>query len=125
MLIHNKGEFVRHIGVRLVPGVNKLLSFQEKQFEEALNHKLNQHLVDSGEIVIVKGEKEEKAASLSVLNAEKAIDLVKDSFSLETIEGFLKEEEEGKKRKTVLGAIQEQIEDIKNPPEDKVVDKDE
>lgn len=125
MIVHNKGEYVRHIGVRLVPGVNKLLAFQDKKFEEALEHKLNKHLVDTGEIVIVQGAKKEKADSISALNAENAIDLAKDTFSLETLEEFSKEEEAGKKRKTVLEAIQEQVEAIKNPPEDKIVDKDE
>lgn len=122
MLVHNKGEYVRHIGVRLVPGVNKLLAFQDKEFEEALKHPLNQHLVDKGEIVIVRDEKEEKADTISTLNADKAIDLVKDTFAIETLNGFLKEEEEGKKRKTVLEAIQEQVEGITNPPDDKIVD---
>lgn len=125
MLVHNKGEYVRHIGVRLVPGVNKLLSFQEKKFEEALKHKLNQHLVDSDEIVIIKDANEKKVDTLSSLNAEKAIELIKDTYELAALDQFLKEEESGRKRKTVIEAIQQQIEYIKNPPEDKIVDDDE
>ncbi|WP_100523367.1 hypothetical protein, partial [Mycobacteroides abscessus] len=108
MIIHNKGEYVRHIGVRLIPGVNKILSFQKEQFEEALKHPLNKYLVDSGEIVIIEGEKKEKADTFASLNAEKAIDLVKDTHVIDTLNQFLKEEEEGKKRKTVIEAIQEQ-----------------
>lgn len=127
MLVQNKGEFVRHIGVRLVPGTNKIFSFQEEEFEKALENKLNKHLVDTGEIVIIKADDDKKSAAdtLSALSSSKAIELVKDTYELSVLEEFQKEEEVGKKRKTVIEAVKQQIEDIKSPPEDKIVNIDE
>lgn len=125
MIVHNKGDLVRHIGVRLLPGANKLLAFQEAAFNQASEHKLNKFLIDSGEIEVVGNEKKEKADSFSDLNADKAIALASDTFELSVLDVFLKEEADGKNRKTVLEAIDAQITKIKTPPEDTIIDEDE
>lgn len=111
MLVHNKGEYVRHIGARLIPGINHLNQEDAAAFKEALKHPLNSYLVDElGEITYEDG-------GLSDLSAQKAIAAVNETFKLETLESFKKDES----RKTVLEAIDKQIEAIKNPPKDKIV----
>ena len=111
MLVHNKGNYIRHIGVRLIPGTNSLDEFETQAFYKALNHPLNKLLIKSGEILL-------EDSSLAELNTNKAIELVKDTFDL----SLLQEWKESETRKTVLKGIEEQIESIKNPPEDKVID---
>jgi hypothetical protein len=114
MLVHNKGDYVRHIGVRLIPGVNNLPEAEFKEFHNALNHPLNKYLVEKGEIVIPPD-------TISNLGDKEAISLIKDTFALNVLDGFNEEESNNSKRKTVLKAIEQQIESIKNPPEDKIV----
>lgn len=121
MLVQNKGEYVRHIGVRLIPGVNKLSLTDEESFKQALEHPMNQYLVDHGEIVLTTGSNGEVADSLAKLNGKKAIELIHDTFELAVLDSFKQEEAGNGNRKTVLDAINQQIESIKNPPEDKIV----
>jgi len=121
MLVHNKGDYVRHIGVRLIPGVNKLSFDDEAVFKEALKHPMNQYLVDQGEIVLATADNGEVADSVAKLSGRKAIELINDTFELSVLEAFKKEEAANANRKTVLDAIDKQIEFIKNPPEDKIV----
>ncbi|NMH83275.1 hypothetical protein [Heyndrickxia coagulans] len=114
MLVHNKGEFIRHIGVRLIPGANRLSEDDAAQFKVALEHPLNQLLVEEEEITYEDN-------GLADMAAAKAIKLVNDTYDLNTLEQFRQEE----KRKTVLDAIEKQIESIKSPPEDKIVNPEE
>ena len=98
MLIHNKGNFIRHAaGVKVIPGANEINSKDLKKFT---CHPLIKPLIESGEIVLP-----ESPNSLAGLSAEDAIELVKDTFSIEYLEKF----KEGESRKTVLSAIDEQL----------------
>ena len=115
MLVQNLGEFVRHIGVRLIPGVNNLSLSEGQKFKKALEHPLNKHLIDKGEIVIAQDD------DFASLDAKKAIELVNDTFELATLQKFREEEAAKGNRKTVIDAIDKQIESIKNPPEDQIV----
>ena len=130
MIIHNKGNYVRHIGAMLVPGVTQLSPDQAEAFNLEVKYPLNQYLIDSKEIEIVKEEtadpEETKvAASISELGAEKAIELVKDTFDLSQLGSWGTEEAENKKRKTVLEAINAQIDSIENPNPDDIAKTDE
>ncbi|MEK4883473.1 hypothetical protein NST81_01910 [Bacillus sp. FSL W8-0223] len=111
MIVHNKGKYIRHIGVRLVPGANSLNQEDGEAFLKESEHPLNKVLLESGEISYeIKG--------LSELSAQKAATLVKDTFDLKLLEEWKEKET----RKTILKAIDEQIESIKNPPAEKIVD---
>lgn len=104
MLIHNKGNFIRHAaGVKVIPGTNTL---SDEDFAKFTAHQLMQKLIKSGEIVVPEGSL--KAKSLAGLSAEDAIELVEDTFSLEYLEKF----KEGESRKTVLAAIEEQLKSL-------------
>ena len=104
MLIHNKGNFTRHAaGVKVIPGANTL---SEDEFVQFTSHPLMQKLIKSGEIVVPEGSL--KTKSLAGLNADDAIELVKDTFSVEYLEKF----KEGESRKTVLSAIEEQLKSL-------------
>lgn len=123
MIVHNKGNYIRHIGSAvLVPGTNDLDEKQAKSFKEALKVPLNQKLIDLKEIEVVGGLGETQADHLSDLKVEDALSLVVDSYNLESLEKWLDEENSGKKRKTLVAAIENQIEDIKNPNPDNIVD---
>lgn len=111
MLVHNKGEYVRHIGARLIPGVNVLNQEDAVAFKEALKHPLNDYLVSELEEITYED------GGLNDLTVPKAIEAVNDTFNLETLEAFKEKEQ----RKSVLNAIDKQIEAIKNPPKDKIV----
>ena len=126
MLIHNKGNYVRHIGTMLVPGVTRLSPSDAEAFQEAVKLPLNKKLIEAKEIEIVKEDNNESdeastVSSISELNADKAILLIKDTFDLGLLGAWGVEEAEGKNRKTVLDAINDQIESIENPPEDERV----
>lgn len=119
MIVHNKGDYVRHIGVRLIPGVNKLLSHQVKSFEKASGHKLNKLLIESGEIEVVGRDGEDpENANFADLNADQAIALANETFTLDLLEEFKEQEQSGKKRSTVLKAIDEQIAELTSRPTD-------
>lgn len=111
MIVHNKGNYIRHIGVRLIPGANELKEDAIDVFLQECDHPLNKVLIDNKEIVFeLKG--------ISELSAPKASSLVKDTFDL----NLLEEWKDAETRKSVLKAIDEQIEAIKNPPSDKIID---
>lgn len=118
MLVQNKGNYVRHIGARLLPGVNDLSVEESKAYAEASKHPLNKVLIGKEIEVVSKTD-------ITAVDATAAVGLVQDTFDLGLLDKF-KAAENGKgKRKTVLDAIAEQVESIKNPPEDKVVNPDE
>ncbi|MFP7735503.1 hypothetical protein ACLHDF_19190 [Priestia aryabhattai] len=97
MLVQNKGKYVRHAaGVMLVPGANQLAPTDWKKFSA---HPLIKDLVEDEEIVA-----HESAKTTKDLNANEAIELVKDTFSLSLLEEWKATE----KRSTVLAAITEQ-----------------
>jgi hypothetical protein len=106
MLVHNKGNYTRHAaGVMLIPGVNTI---EDADFEKFSKHPLMKSLIKSGEIVIPEGAGDQKAQLLKDLGAEDAIELVKDTYSVEYLESL----KEGETRKTVLAAVDEQIKTI-------------
>lgn len=117
MLVQNKGELVRIIGVRLVPGVNNLSAADSKKYADEAQLPLNKYLIDHGEIAVVS------PGNISSVSPEKAVQLVNDTFDLGLLDQFIKDEAAGKNRKTVIDAINTQIDSIKNPPADKVVDR--
>ncbi|MEH7214776.1 hypothetical protein V7079_22725 [Priestia megaterium] len=103
MLVQNKGKYVRHAaGVMLVPGANRLSLSDWKKFSA---HPLIQDLVENEEFVA-----HESAKTTKDLNANEAIELVKDTFSLSLLEEWKSTE----KRSTVLAAITEQSDLIVN-----------
>lgn len=110
VLIHNKGKYTYHIGVRLVPGVSSLNSSDAKAFKEASKLPLNQHLIDSGDIVVP--DDFSKGSIVDVQPYQNAVKLVKDTYDLNVLEQFKEEEN----RESVKKAIDEQIKAIKNPP---------
>ncbi|MEK3727174.1 MULTISPECIES: hypothetical protein [unclassified Lysinibacillus] len=103
MLVHNKGNYTRIANdVKVIPGANTLL---EAEYTAFVAHPIIKGLIKSGEIVVPEGQ---NAASLKDLDADEAIKLVKDTFSIEFLEKFKEDE----KRKTVLSAIDAQIAEI-------------
>ncbi|BBD24783.1 TPA: hypothetical protein IU311_001806 [Enterococcus faecalis] len=125
MLVHNKGKFIRHIGdVRLIPGMNELSSSDIEAFTKGMEVPLNKALENQGEIEILdqpqKG-KTKNSVGFSELAANKAVESIADTFDLELLEKWLEEEQANKNRTTVVKAIENQIDDIKNPDEDSVV----
>ncbi|EHL2459281.1 MULTISPECIES: hypothetical protein [Enterococcus] len=125
MLVHNKGKFIRHIGdVRLIPGMNELSSSDIEAFTKGMEVPLNKALENQGEIEILdqpqKG-KTKNSVGFSELAANKAVESIADTFDLELLEKWLEEEQANKNRTTVVKAIENQIDDIKNPNEDSVV----
>ncbi|HAB9977077.1 TPA_asm: hypothetical protein GYW94_08275 [Listeria monocytogenes] len=117
MIIENKGDYVRFLGtVRLVPGTNDISKEYEDEVIEALKHPLNQYLTDANEIIVPDALFEQDG--ICDVNATKAGILIKDTFSLETLNQFLEQETGGTNRKTVIDAINKQIESINNPPQE-------
>ncbi len=103
MLVHNKGNYTRIANdVKVIPGTNTL---QEAEYLAFITHPIIKSLIKSGEIVVPEGQ---NTASLKDLDADEAIKLVKDTFSIEFLEKFKEDE----KRKTVLAAIDAQIAEI-------------
>ena len=111
MIVHNTGNYIRHIGVRLIPGANLLSENDVESFLAESKHPLNKVLLDTGEIKV-------ELEDISDLSAPKVTALVKDTFDLALLEEWKGTET----RKSILKAIDDQIESIKNPPEDKVID---
>ena len=121
MLVHNKGNFIRHFGnVRLIPGTNELDQKQAAELNEQMQYPLNKALLDK-EIVIVGGVKAE-SKSIADLNVNDTAVLVADTFDVALLEKWLEAEKADKKRKTVILAIEEQIEAIQNPDKEDIVD---
>lgn len=110
VLIHNKGKYTYHVGVRLVPGVNNLNNSEAKAFKEASKLPLNEHLIALGDIVVP--DDFSKGSIADVQPYQNAVKLVKDTYDLSVLEQFKEEES----RESVKKAIDEQIEAIKNPP---------
>lgn len=85
---------------------------------------LNKSLEKLGEIEILdrttKGKSKE-TVGFTELSANKAVEAVSDTFDLDLLEKWLEEEQTNKNRTTVVKAIENQIDDIKNPDEDSVV----
>ena len=105
MLVHNKGNYTRIANdVKVIPGANKLLDAEYTAF---VAHPIIKGLIKSGEIVVPEGQNT-ASFSLKDLDADEAIKLVKDTFSIEFLEKFKEDE----KRKTVLSAIDAQIAEI-------------
>ncbi|EAC2289008.1 hypothetical protein FAL77_10155 [Listeria monocytogenes] len=117
MIIENTGNYVRFLGtVRLVPGTNNIGTEHAEELEKALKHPLNQYLIDSDELKVPDNFHED--SSLNDFNATKATMLVKDTFDLGALNEFLAEETTNGNRKTVIDAINKQIESISNPPQE-------
>lgn len=84
--------------------------------EQALKHPLNIHLIESDELKVPDNLQQD--SSLNDFNATKAALLVKDTFDLGALNEFLAEETTNGNRKTVIDAINKQIESISNPPQE-------
>lgn len=98
MLVQNKGNHSYEAnGVVLAPGVNDV---KEDAFEKFLKHPLMAHLDKKGEFEYQKEEKK--------LTADDLIELVGDTFDLEVLEKM----KDGEKRKTVLEAIDNRLEEL-------------
>lgn len=116
MLVHNAGQYARNIGVRLTPGANNLSGAESKLYAEEVKRPLNKYLVDQGEIKVIS------PGNIASITPDKAVQLVQDTYDLGVLDQFTKDENVKRKDKKVLAAITAQIEAIKNPPKDKVVD---
>ena len=123
MLVHNKGNYIRHFGsIVLVPGANEVDNALKAEFEKQASVKLNKYLIDTGEIVIP--DKKGSAGGVdSIVNlpANDAVKLAMDTFDKELLERFLADEKEAKSRVSVVKAIEEQLESQFNPDEDSIV----
>lgn len=98
MLVQNKGNHSYEAnGLVLAPGVNDV---KEDVFEQFLKHPLMAHLNKKGEFEYQKEEKK--------LTADDLIELVGDTFDLEVLEKM----KDGEKRKTVLEAIENRLEEL-------------
>lgn len=107
MLVHNKGNYTRVANdVKVIPGANTLT---ETEFKAFVGHPIIMGLIHSGEMIIPEGQATSGVSSPKDLDADEAIKLVKDTFSIEFLEKFKEDE----KRKTVLSAIDAQIAEIK------------
>jgi len=113
MLVHNKGEHARHIGVYLNPGTNELSEKEAEKFTKVYENPRLQHL--TGDIEIVKENEDDSSSAFVGLSAKKAIELVKSTSDPALLERFRKEETEGESRKTVLEAIDGRSEILLNP----------
>lgn len=106
MLVHNKGNYTRVAnGVKVIPGTNTLTAEEYKAF---VNHPIIKGLISDGEIAIPAGQENASTggvSSLKDLNADDAIKLVKDTYSIE----YLEQLKVGEERKTVVAAIDAQI----------------
>ncbi|EAC5748275.1 hypothetical protein ACQ5SU_001086 [Listeria monocytogenes] len=117
MIIENKGDYVRFLGkIRLVPGTNKIDNEHAEELEQALKHPLNKHLIESDELKVPDNLQQD--SSLNDFNVTKATLLVKDTFDLGALNEFLADETTNGNRKTVIDAINKQIESISNPPQE-------
>lgn len=114
MLVHNKGEYVRHIGTRLEPGMNELPEKEAVKFTVAFENPLNKHLLQDGEIEIFK-DQEDSSPAFNQLTADRAIELIKATSDITLLEEFRADEASNKNRKTVLEAIGSQVAALNQP----------
>lgn len=123
MLVHNKGNYIRHFGsIVLVPGVNEVDYALKLEFDKQAAVKLNKYLIDTGEIVIPEKKGSTRGVdSIVNLPANDAVKLAMDTFDKELLERFLADEKEAKSRVSVVKAIEEQLESQFNPDEDSIV----
>jgi hypothetical protein len=110
MLAQNKGDYVRHIGFRLIPGTNNLNPVDAETVKKAMELPHNKYLLDKVEEIVVQ------EVGITDLTPAKAKQLVKDTFDLAVLEEWKGVEN----RKAVLNDIAKQSESIKNPPEDQI-----
>ncbi|MCI3027693.1 hypothetical protein LMF32_00895 [Desemzia sp. C1] len=120
MLVQNKGEYIRHVGVRLIPGTNNLESEEAEAFKEAIGtNPLDKALVNKE--LFYDAEKPD--AAIKDIKANDALALIADTFDVNLLNQFHDEEEESKNTRTsVLKAIETQIASILDPNEDDIVD---
>ncbi|MFL2133013.1 hypothetical protein [Desemzia sp. FAM 23990] len=120
MLVQNKGEYIRHVGVRLIPGTNNLETDEAEAFKEAVRtNPLDKALV--GKEIFFDSEKPD--AVISEIKADDALLLIADTFDVDLLNRFHDEEEGSKRpRTTVLKTIENQIASILDPNEDDIVD---
>lgn len=127
MIVQNKGSFIRHIGnVMIIPGTNSLSEAQTKAFEGAIeSNPLDKALI--GKEIVLPEVKGASVNSVSDMKADEALVLIADTFDLTLLSQWAEDEQKTKPkpRKSVEKAIEEQIESIKNPPEDTVVNTEE
>ncbi|WP_088005609.1 hypothetical protein [Indiicoccus explosivorum] len=101
MLIHNKGNYVRHAaGVMLVPGTNNV---SEKDWKKFSSNPIMKEVIESGEVVA-----HEKAKSTQDFNVDGAVELVKDTVDVD----LLRQWQEADDRKTVQEAIADKLAEL-------------
>ncbi|KIL72715.1 hypothetical protein [Bacillus badius] len=113
MLVHNKGEHARHIGVYLNPGTNELSEEEAAKFTKVYENPRLQHLMS--DIEVVKENEDESSSAFAKLTADKAIELVKATSEIALLEEFRADEVSNNNRKTVLKAIDSQVEVLNQP----------
>lgn len=117
MIIKNNGNHIYHLGAaRLIPGTNELNLKEFDSLQTSLSNPLNKVIFDKN-IEIVESKGGNAAETIASLNANDAIKLINDSFDIALLEKWLNAE----KRKAVKSAIENKIDEIKNPSEEKVV----
>ncbi|MGY4689340.1 hypothetical protein [Salibacterium sp. K-3] len=124
MLVQNKGKYIRHAaGVRLLPGANQISVADWKRFS---GHPIAKRWIDKSEIVTFEkesadekesvedetGDDTEGAQSVTEINANPAVELVKDTFEPELLTKWKQEEQEKDNRKTVIDAIDKQLAEL-------------
>jgi hypothetical protein len=118
MLVHNNGEYARHLGVLLNPGVNDLSAAEEAKFIKVYENPRFQHLFGEDEIEVIKEKEDGSASPFADLNADKAIELVRGTSDLALLEQFKSEEAANKNRKTVMESIDARVESLSIPAEE-------
>lgn len=99
-------------GVKFIPGVNTHI--QKSDWEKCKSHPIVKIMIDEGHIEIVDDSETDGVKQvvnvLADLSPAKAIEFVKETVVIETLEAMLKKE----KRKAVVKAIHEQLDDLNN-----------
>lgn len=119
-----KPHLTRFGSVIVKPGMNRV----SLDVARVLKHRKDwKHAVESGAVVIHTGKipdvetghdaTPETANSLQDLSANKAVEIVNQTFDVELLGELEEEEKEGKARKSVVGAIGKQLEKLTEKPE--------
>lgn len=107
------------LSVRINPGMNDVTKPEHLKLLE--KSALHNELVEKGLHVIVKTPSgkadvpgESAAGSITEMNAKSAVAVIKETLSIPTLEEMQEQEEAGDGRKTVLKAIDKQIEEMRS-----------
>jgi len=105
--------------VQIFPGLNRITDEKIlKLIDDAEVNKTWLAFINNGTHEIVSGKTPSSKSTTSVFTAmasDNAIDMVKNTYSIPALEKMYSDEESKKSRKSVLTAIQAQIEEMKTP----------